>query len=370
MNLNRRQFLIASGGLCGLEIAVSTHAGLMDKNVISQLPSTPIQKSKETPLFDPVAVAPPGLSAPVRGDTRLVIISDLNSQYGSISYESEVKQAIALIPGWKPDLVLCGGDMIAGQKRSLTKTQIKTMWSAFDANISNPLRQSNIPFGFTMGNHDGSGAVYQGKYTFASERELASNYWNEPINDPGLNFIDRAKFPFYYSFVQNYIFYLVLDASTHIISSEQLTWIKKSLASSVAQKAKLRMVIGHLPLYPVAVGRNNVGNFLSDGETLQSVLENYKVHTYISGHHHAYYPGKKGKLELLHSGSLGVGPRKLLASNITSSKTLTVVDINLNYQTTTYTTYDMKTLEVIDIKKLPKFIGKVWRRDLRVDFDS
>lgn len=370
MNLNRRQFLIASGGLCGLGIAVSTHPGLRSKHATSQLPSTPSQKSKETSIFDSVAVASPKLSVPVRGDIRIVVISDLNSQYESTSYESEVKRAIALIPGWKPDLVLCGGDMIAGQKRSLTKTQIQTMWSAFGTNISNPLRQFNIPFGFTMGNHDGSGAIYKGKYIFVSERELASNFWQNPINNPELNFIDSANFPFYYSFIQNNVFYLVLDASTHIISSKQLAWVQKSLASSIAQKAILRMVIGHLPLYPVAVGRNNVGNFLSDGETLQSMLEYYNVHTYISGHHHAYYPGKKGELELLYSGALGAGPRKLLTSNIDSSKTLTVVDINLNFKTTTYTTYNMKTLEVIDIKTLPKFIGKVWRRDLRVDSDS
>ncbi len=364
MNYNRRQFLILSGGILGGGIATLTHQALSRNNLTSQPSSNPLQNATETLIPDSVAVAPPGLFAPVRGDVRIAVISDLNSQYGSTSYEPEVKQVIALIPDWKPDLVLCGGDMIAGQKRSLTKTQIQAMWSAFDANISNPLRQANIPFGFTIGNHDGSGAIYQGKYTFKSERDLASNYWNQPNHDPGLNFVDRANFPFYYSFIQNDIFYLVWDASTHIISSEQLAWIEKSLASSTAQKAKLRLVIGHLPLYPVAVGRNNSGNFLSNGEKLQSVLERYDVHTYISGHHHAYYPGKKGQLELLHSGALGGGPRELLNSNLAPSKTLTVVDIDLNSQATIYTTYDMKTLEVIDIKTLPKSIGTVRRRDL------
>ncbi|WP_267384813.1 metallophosphoesterase family protein [Cyanobacterium sp. uoEpiScrs1] len=364
MNLNRRQFLIVSGGLCGWQIAVSTHPGLSGGNAASQHLSTSIQKSEEELIPSPVAVAPPGLFAPVRGDTRIVVISDLNSQYGSTSYESEVKQAITLIPGWEPDLVLCGGDMIAGQKKSLTKTQIQAMWSAFDINISNPLRHVNIPFGFTIGNHDGSGIVYQGQYTFASERKLASDYWNKQTNNPKLNFIDQVNFPFYYSFIQKNIFYLVLDASTHIISSKQLTWIKNSLASDTAQKARLRIVIGHLPLYPIAVGRNNLGDFLSNGETLQLVLENYKVHTYISGHHHAYYPGKKGRLELLYSGTLGAGPRKLLNDNISPSKTLTVVDIDLHSQTTAYTTYSMKTMKVIDIKTLPKFIGKVRRKDI------
>ena len=64
-----------------------------------------------------------------------------------------------MIPFWQPDLVLCSGDMIAGQKPSLTPTQIRAMWQSFDRNIAQPIRNLNIPFGFTIGNHDGSGAV-------------------------------------------------------------------------------------------------------------------------------------------------------------------------------------------------------------------
>ncbi|HAC63831.1 MAG TPA: metallophosphoesterase [Cyanothece sp. UBA12306] len=365
MNYNRRQFLIFLLILLGVATATISHQVLSRNQSISDSPSIPIETSIETPLNQPVAIGPPGLFAPVRGNVRIVVISDLNSQYGSTTYAAEVKEAIALIPQWKPDLVLSGGDMIAGQKRSLTKAQIQAMWSAFDANISRPLRQAKIPFGFTIGNHDASGAISQGKFVFESERELASNYWNQPNHNPGLKFVDRGNFPFYYSFIEDNIFYLVWDASTHIISPEQLAWVEKSLASPIAKKAKLRLVIGHLPLYPVAVGRNNGGNFLSNSEKLQTLLESYQVHTYISGHHHAYYPGKKDQLELLHTGALGGGPRKLLNSNLPPRKTLTVVDISLNSQSTTYTTYDMKTKEVIDIKTLPKSIGKIWRRDLK-----
>ncbi|MGL5077334.1 MAG: metallophosphoesterase, partial [Waterburya sp.] len=50
------------------------------------------------------------LYLPPRKDFRIVVISDLNSQYGSTTYDPEVEQAIALIPQWQPDLVLCGGD--------------------------------------------------------------------------------------------------------------------------------------------------------------------------------------------------------------------------------------------------------------------
>ncbi len=363
MVYNRRQFLILTGGLVGITFATISHKLFsnsqpnLSKKITSDLP-------KSSPVNEPVAVAPDGLYAPIKEDVRIVVISDLNSQYGSTDYDPEIDKAIALIPQWKPDIVLCGGDMVAGQKRSLTKQQIEAMWSAFDVHIAAPLRQSNIPFGFTIGNHDGSGSMSGGKYNFQQERNLASAYWNNPNHNPGLNFIDKANFPFYYTFQQQDIFYLVWDASTHIIDSNQLTWVENSLNSSQAKQAKLRLAIGHLPLYPVAVRRNTPGNYMAEGEKLQNLLEQYNVHTYISGHHHAYYPGKTGQLELLHSGALGGGPRQLLNSNLSPQKTLTVVDISLDSEETVYTTYDMKSLQVIDIQTLPKSIGKIIRKDL------
>ncbi|MEL4894762.1 metallophosphoesterase family protein [Crocosphaera sp. Alani8] len=363
MLYNRRQFIIFTGGLVGIGVANVGHQFFnrsqsdLSNNTVSEI-------AEKSPINQPVAIAPEGLFAPVKGDVRIVIISDLNSQYGSTDYDPEIDKAIDLVPQWKPDLVLCGGDMVAGQKRSLTKQQIEAMWSAFDVHVAAPLRQAAIPFGLTIGNHDGSGSISQGKYTFAQERNLASAYWNNPNHNPGLNFIDKANFPFYYSFQQQDIFYLVWDASTHIIDQKQLTWVENSLNSPQAKQAKLRLAIGHLPLYPIAVGRNTPGNYIAEGEKLQSLLEKYDVHSYISGHHHAYYLGKKGKLELFHSGALGGGPRQLLNSNLPAQKTLTVADISLESKETIYTTYNMKTLQVINIQTLPKSIGNIIRKDL------
>jgi Icc-related predicted phosphoesterase len=334
MIYSRRHLLILAGSFCGLGLATNV-------------------RPKTTP----------------KGDVRIVVISDLNSQYGSTTYESEVTNAIALIPTLKPNLVLCGGDMIAGQKKSLTKKQINDMWRAFDQHIAAPLRRAKIPFGFTIGNHDGSGSLSQGQYIFQAERELAAAYWKNPTHQPRLNFIDRSGFPFYYTFTSYQIFYLVWDASSNIISAQQLAWVKKSLGSRNAQQAKMRIAIGHLPLYGISIGRDKVGEFLDNAEQLRSLLEQYQVHTYISGHAHAYYPGKRGQLELLHAGAIGSGPRKLLNSNLPPTKTLTVVDIYLATEKTIYTTYNMKTLEIINIQSLPRFImapnGKVFRRDLQ-----
>ena len=308
------------------------------------------------------------LYLPPYQDFRLVVISDLNSQYGSTTYEPEVKQAIALMPQWQPDLVLCGGDMIAGQKAALTKSQIQAMWTAFDRQIVLPLRQDNIPFGFTIGNHDGSGAVKNNALVFKQERELAQAYWSQASHQLGLNFIDRADFPFYYSFLQDDIFFLVWDASTHEISPQQLAWVQQQLASPTATQAKLKIAIGHLPLYPVAEAKNKPGEYLADGAKLRSLLGQNQVKVYISGHHHVYYPGKQENLELLHAGALGQGERQLINSNLPPRKTLTVIDIDQAKSQLTYHTYDAKTWELIPIESLPPFIesdrAKIIRRDL------
>ena len=160
------------------------------------------------------------------------------------------------------------------------------------------------------------------------------------------------------------------DASTHRIPPEKLAWVEKALASPEAQQAKMRILIGHLPLYAVAEGsRNKFGAVMANPEELRAILEKYNAHTYISGHQHAYYPGHRGKLQLLHTGIVGSGPRPLIDSKIPTFKTITVVDINFDSsELTTYTTYDMKTLELIKYKQLPRLLkghnGIVLRRDV------
>lgn len=371
MSFKQSHFLILSGIVLSFGLAILVH-NMIDAKASKHLSISTEPTSLNSGLSTNQAPAPKGLFAPPRGDVRIAVISDLNSQYGSTSYEAEVTKAIALIPDWQPDLVVGGGDMVAGQSPSLTKEEIKAMWAGFEHYIGAPLRKANLPFGFTIGNHDASAALaINGKFLFSNERELAAAHWNNPEYNPGLQFVDRAKFPFYYSFQKNNIFYLVLDASTAKIPPVQLAWMEKSLATSTAQSAKMRIAIGHLPLYAVAVGRDESGEILDNADKLREFLERYRVHTYISGHHHAYFPGHRGQLQLLHTGALGSGPRPLLNSSLPTQKTLTIVDINLESASTIYTTYDMTTLNLVDQHKLPRIIvgpnGMVLRRDVELN---
>lgn len=342
----------------------------------SSSPSARPQATSEiaaSPISTPTTVAlpdfPQGLHVPPRKDVRLMVISDMNDVYGSTDYPPEVDRAIQLMPHWDPDIVIGGGDMVAGQDPRLSREQIQAMWAAFDDHVASPLRQAGLPYGFTIGNHDASSArAVTGSFLFQQERDLASAYWNDPAHNPGLSFIDRAGFPFYYTFKHQGIFYLAWDASSNYIPPEQLAWAEQSLSSDAAQAARLRIVLGHLPLYAVSVGRNEPGEVLTEADQKRELLERHGVHTYISGHHHSYYPGHKGDLQLLHCGILGAGPRPLIDSPLPPRKTLTLVDVDFNAAETLYTTYNMVTLEQIEYGELPRFLtghnGLVLRRDV------
>ncbi|MGB3202632.1 MAG: metallophosphoesterase [Nodosilinea sp.] len=320
-----------------------------------------------------IAEAPNGMANPPRKDVRLVAISDLNGAYGSTDYDPEVDKAIALMPFWQPDLVVCSGDMVAGQNPALTPEQITAMWQAFDDHVAAPLRQQDVPFGFTIGNHDASSARgVHDQFLFQQERDLASAYWANPAHSPGVTFIDRTDFPFYYTFEQQGIFYMAWDGSSSRIPTDKLAWVEQALASDAAQQAKARILLSHLPLYGVAVGRDEPGEVMDNADQLRAMLERYRVHTYISGHQHAYYPGHRGQLQLLHTGILGSGPRPLIDSALPPWKVVTVIDVDFTApDLTTYTTYDIQTLRTIEYEELPRFLaghnGIVLRRDISYD---
>ena len=313
---------------------------------------------------------PEGLYDPPRGDVRIAIISDLNSAYGSTDYDPEVDKGIALLPFWNPDFVLSSGDMVAGQDPRLTPDRIRAMWDAFELHIASPLRDWQIPFGFSLGNHDASSARNRdGSFIYQTERNLAADYWRDPNHPTGLTFVDRDDFPFFYTFEHQGVFVLVWDGSSSTIPPEKLAWVEESLSSPAARNAKLRIVVSHLPLYAVATGRNAPGEVMNNAAQLQTMLEQLEVHTVVSGHQHAYYPGHRGDLQLLHAGILGSGPRPLLDSSLAPSKTLTVVDIAFDDpELTTYTTYEMRTLNIVQTDALPRLLmghnGEVLRRDV------
>ncbi|MCA1904588.1 MAG: metallophosphoesterase, partial [Cyanobacteria bacterium KgW148] len=103
--MNRRRFIffsVVSGCSVALGAAIARRLTSPKPRIVPSAspatePSPGVPKRSGNP-------APPGMYAPPRGDVRIAVISDLNSQYGSTTYEPEVIKAVELIPQWEPDL--------------------------------------------------------------------------------------------------------------------------------------------------------------------------------------------------------------------------------------------------------------------------
>ncbi|MBE9065980.1 metallophosphoesterase [Leptolyngbya cf. ectocarpi LEGE 11479] len=368
--LNRRRFLLLSSlalGACSARpIAQSvTNTPGASASASSVLSDAAVPKH---PLNFNQPIGPADLFAPKRGDVRAVVISDLNSRYGSVDYRQEVMKGVSILPQWEPDIVLCVGDMVAGQSNALSKAEVDAMWQGFDHLILSPIREADIPFALTIGNHDASSLQDGGQYVYPVDREVTSRYWQAHQDTLDLQYVDTGNFPYYYSFKQNDIFYLVWDASSANVPADQVAWADRQLSSAAAQEARFRIALGHLPLYAISQGRDRNGELLNNAAQLQALLERHNVHTYMSGHHHAYYPGHAGDLQLLHTGALGSGPRTWLNRNDAAMQTMTVLDFFFDTGDTVYTTYNMNRMELVDARTLPRQIvgptGRVLRNDI------
>jgi len=315
-----------------------------------------------------VARAEPPLDSP-RGDARIVVFGDFNGPYGALDYPAAVTSVFGLVRDvWRPDLFLSAGDVIAGQSRSLPDDAFAAMWSAFDAAVAAPLREAGIPFAFAMGNHDASSLRSPtGDFTFSRDRVAAERYWAEATVPLEHAYLDRSRFPFDYAFVQAFpggdLFVAVLDASSATVDEAQRAWLQTVLEHPAAVAARYRIVVGHLPLAPVAVGRDRPGEYLADAEALRSVMESGGVDLVISGHHAAYYFGRWGALELLFAG--GVGGRKLLGHEAPARSTVSVLDLWFATGELRVTTFDLADMQVVPLASLPPSIGTVLRRDHR-----
>lgn len=240
-------------------------------------------------------------SAPsdTRSELHVIVISDLNGRYGSTSYAADVHAAVQEIIARRPDLVLSTGDMVAGQREGL---DYRAMWQAFHAAVTVPLRDAGIPLLITPGNHDGATSA-----RFAHERAIFSDEWE--LYRPKVQLVDDAFYPVRYSAVVGQTFFISLDATAvGPLPREQMIWLERQLAQS--QGYDNRIVFGHVPLWAVTIPKRR--EVIGDSD-LEALFERYRVSAYISGHHHAYYPGARGDLRLIAMPCLGSGLRALIA---------------------------------------------------------
>jgi hypothetical protein len=289
------------------------------------------------------APAAPAAMAPA---LRIGLISDLNSSYGSTTYIPQVNAGLQQLLALQPGLVVCAGDMVAGQKPGLSPVQLDAMWEGFARAVLKTVRQAGIPFLPAVGNHDGSPG-------YAADREAVHRFWRARRQALGLQFVDAGDFPFHYSALQNDVFWLVWDASSSRIPASQLSWARQQLASPAARQARLRLVVGHLPLAGVSQGRDRPGEVLDQAGLVQNLLFEGRVQAYISGHQHAWYPARRGQLDLIQLGALGSGPRRLLQGGLPPQQTYTTLDINWDKRLLAETTYAVATGQAVAWSRLP-----------------
>jgi hypothetical protein len=115
---------------------------------------------------------------------RVAVISDLNGSYGDPTYDAPVHTAVRRIIAERPDVVLCTGDMVAGQRAGL---DYEAMWAGFHAAVTDPLSAAGIPLAVSPGNHDAS--AYDG---FENERRVYAATWQ--ARRPAVEFVDGADY--------------------------------------------------------------------------------------------------------------------------------------------------------------------------------
>ncbi len=284
-------------------------------------------------------------SAPTAEGLKLGLISDLNGSYGSTNYSSAVERGVTLLRQQEADLVLCAGDMVAGQKRSLTNSQLEAMWAGFEQSVRAPLEKAGIALIPAIGNHDGSSQQHQGRWIYGRERHQADLFWRKHRGDLQSGLIDSERFPFQYVWKRPGLFVVVIDASSANVDSSQRQWIKKALNSTHRHRDDLCLVMGHLPLTAVSEGRARAGECIANPQGLAGLLRRAGVDLVISGHHHAWYPSESLGLRLLSLGAMGSGPRRIIGSGVISPPSLTLLKWSRASELISEMTIDLNTMQ-------------------------
>jgi len=248
----------------------------------------------------------------------IVFVSDLNGRYGSEEYSPRVAMAMEQILELAPDLVVSTGDMVAGQRSpQLDAAQLGRMWTGFNQVVTDPLAAAGVPFAVTVGNHDGSS--FPG---FETEREQFMAQWSG--RRPDLPFLQGSEWPWLYGAWLGETLLIAFDGTRPgEVPEASREFIHRALEENRA-KAQHIVVISHLPMWPLAQGREH--EVLEDPEFL-ALLHRYHVDVYASGHHHLYYAGRDQE-GLLHIsvGALGGNARTFVGQEIAQPYSFTVLE--------------------------------------------
>jgi 3',5'-cyclic AMP phosphodiesterase CpdA len=273
----------------------------------------------------------------------VIVVSDLNGPYGQVGLHPRVRRAVARIIEQAPDLVISTGDMVAGQQPypKLDEQRLHDMWVEFHRTVTEPLAAAGIPLVVTPGNHDAS--AYPG---YANERAAYARAWAGRRTD--VDFVDAEHYPFRFAFRRGGVLFIALDATRMgPLAAAELRWLEGLLAG---RQGETTVVFGHLPVWPVAQGRET--EFIDD----PALLAGANVEVYLSGHHHAYYAGSGGGALHVSQACLGSGPRRLIGAREVSARAFTRLIIDDEGVVEVVAFREPAFVETIPLETLPPYI--------------
>ncbi|MBL9059463.1 MAG: metallophosphoesterase, partial [Mangrovicoccus sp.] len=205
-------------------------------------------------------------------------------------------------------------------------------------------------------NHDAS--IYP---AYAHERAVFDEVWRP--RKPRLDYIDAGGYPFRFAFSMGGVTLVSLDATgVGALPDEQMNWLDGILAPTAP--ADPVVLFSHIPPLPFAQGRET--EIIGDPALLR-MLETRGVDLYLSGHHHAYYPGVKDGVLYIGQSCLGGGPRALIGDDRTSPKSFTMVEIAETGEVHEYALASPDFRQPIPLAALPPAIGSGDARMVRHD---
>jgi hypothetical protein len=125
-----------------------------------------------------------------------------------------------------------------------------------------PLTQLNIPFLFSLGNHDMM--THQGQDVSTALKLPKETYYN--------------------TLISKNLEVFAINTSTFSVDKAQQQWLKNSLSKS---SSAWQLVFGHHPLYSTGAHGHD-GDLVQLRNTLEPILVNQGVEVYLSGHDHNY----------------------------------------------------------------------------------
>ena len=205
-----------------------------------------------------------------RGDLRLVFYTDIHAD-GTAQTSQALAMAAMAINAQRADLVLCGGDMIAGGA-SLTPDQAAPRWDAY----MDMVRAIEAEHHAVIGNHDLVG--------------VRPSDGSEALSDPRRDFKQRLGLRQSHGTFDALGYRFILLDSLRVsedahryhgwVSSEQIAWLRE-LLSSIAAATPIVLVL-HMPLLTTFFSATRGATF--EAPPNRVVINNTEVLKLFAGH--------------------------------------------------------------------------------------